>query len=153
MGTILTSIHGKLFGIDTKYRAYSPVGFSSTDYNVGPINSEVSLYGTQALTSASTGTTINFGGSATVNTVSSQTFLIAAPLQAGIPLSIMLTSTTTGITRTFQLVSGTFQSSAGSTNNAAAMTVAGCMNLMSASTALVFIQGSSPVTTITLSTI
>ena len=151
MGTILTSIHGKLFGIDTKYRAYSPVGFSSTDYNVGPINSEVSLYGTQALTSASTGTTITFGGSATVNTGSTQTFALAAPVQAGIPMTLMLTSTTSGITRTFTLASGTFQSSAGSTCSSLAMTVAGCVDLIAATTSLVFIQGASPVTTVTLS--
>ena len=151
MSQILTSIHGHRLGIDVSGYCTSPKGFAGPEFLLGPNGSEVSQFGLQSATSASTGTAINFGGTLTVNTASTQTFSLKDPLAAGIPMRISGTSTTTGITRTLTLVAATFQTSAGSTASSVAFSVAGSFTLVSLSTALVAINGVGPVTSLTIS--
>lgn len=148
MSTILRSIAGRLFGIDANGYATSPTGIAVPDIRVGVSGSELSIHGPNAVNTASTGSTIGAAGATSLAATTAAAFTLAAPVP-GTKKTLFATSTSTG--QTVTLVSGTFSSTDGSSQNRATFTGIGqCLMLEALSTALYAIvnrQGAVTVST------
>jgi hypothetical protein len=133
MSTILRSIAGRLFGLDANGYATSPNGIKAPDIKVGTADSELSIYGANAITTASTGSTIGQAGYTSLANTTAAAFTLAAPTLIGVPKQLHSSSSSTG--QTVTLVSGTFSSTAGSSQNRATFIAGTAMSLIAISTA------------------
>ncbi len=153
----LHSIFGRYLGVDAnRYLATrDALGIKMPAYLVGPVGSELAVWGSTAInsaTSATTGTAIPAGGITTLSSAAT-TWSMNAPV-TGVPATLFATSSSTG-NRVVQLASGTFEVgtsvgggsgtvTAGSSYNQITFVNEGaCVNLMAVSTSKFAVVGLS----------
>lgn len=154
MSTILHSLYGRKLGVDRNGYITGDVGAKFAGVHVGPSGSEVAIFGSTSLaaaTSATTATDMRAGG---VNTIAASTdddtWTLAAPAAAGIPVEIIRLTTSTGTTGTVNMASGvTVGTSAISTGSVMAFTGFASISLISVSTAAYALLARSGTVTIT----
>ena len=125
---ILTSIFGRRFGLDSGNYA---VGFKGTRSPV------------QSVTSATTGTTVDFGGTALVSiATAASTFALAAPVPGA---EMAIVNSSTGVGAFLTLASGNFVTTAGSTTTQVKVGGQGASVIIRGiSTALALVLGNYP---------
>lgn len=138
MSSVLHSLYGKLLGLDKNKYITAEKGVKLPNIYIGTNDAEVAIFGStavQAATSASTGTTLNFGGYITLTSSSTTTWSLAAPA-AGRSCVIQRLSTTTASTQSVTLASGTIYTSTQVAATSIAFTGSGGIRLHGLSTAI-----------------
>lgn len=95
MTTILTSLHGKEFGLDKDRYVTTPVGFKGPAIFLGTSGSEVNPDAITQATVASTGTNINNSGVTELTSTAAKAYLIDDPSFAGQRKQLSQTSSST----------------------------------------------------------
>lgn len=139
MSEILTSVHRPHIGVDKDGYVTGKTGLAFPELKLGPSGSEVSVAGPNALNTASTASNIPAGGHTSLAATTAAAYTMNGPV-TGVPKTLHATSTSTG--QTVTLASGTFSSTAGSSQNRATFTGIGqSLTLMALSTSLFAVLG------------
>jgi hypothetical protein len=132
MTTILVSLHGRDVGLDVDRNLTARVGAKFPSLYVGTSGSELQIDG---VTTASTAANISASGLTNITSTGAVAFTLDAP-QTGHRKAIHATANSTAA-RTITLVSGTFSSTSGSSQNRATINLLGqSLTLQALSTSL-----------------
>ena len=135
MADNLKSLDGRYFGRDADgfHRAFT--GLKAPEIRIGASGSEVSIFGSSAVETASTASNVSAGGLTLLSATAAKSYTMDPPV-TGIGKEIVFTDTTT-LAQSVTLESGTFRTTDGTTQNKLAFDLVGeSVRLVGESTAI-----------------